>query len=133
LDVKGGSGQRELRWENHPLPPKNAQLANMANKRGHQRQENESISMILAPYPKIKQRPINVYSWTNMAESRALSRGGLSSLKYVGGTLFYDAASGCISVQHQHSFTAAETIQSKIRFEQEALQVGVSVDCYAPH
>jgi hypothetical protein len=58
-------------------------------------------------------------------ESRApgrtmLSRGGSSSLKYVGGTLFYDAASGYISVQHQHSFTAAETIQSKMRFEQEA-------------
>jgi hypothetical protein len=33
-------------------------------------------------------------------------------------------------VQHQHSFTAAETIQSMMRFEQEALQVGVSIDCY---
>jgi hypothetical protein len=58
------------------------------------------------------------------------SRGGSSSLKFVGGTLFYDAASGFISVQHQHSFTAAETVQSKMRFEQEALQAGVAVDCY---
>jgi hypothetical protein len=58
------------------------------------------------------------------------SRGGSSSLKFVGGTLFYDAASGFISVHHQHSFTAAETVQSKMRFEQEALQAGVAVDCY---
>jgi hypothetical protein len=58
------------------------------------------------------------------------SKGGSSSLKYVGGTLFYDAASGYISVQHQHGFTAAETVQSKMRFEHEALQAGVAVDCY---
>jgi hypothetical protein len=59
-----------------------------------------------------------------------LSKGGSSSLKFVGGTLFYDAASGYISVQHQHGFTAAETIQSKMRFEQEALQAGVSIKEY---
>jgi hypothetical protein len=58
-------------------------------------------------------------------ESRApgrtfASKGASSSLKYVGGTLFYDAASGYISIHHQHGFTAAETIQSKIKFEQEA-------------
>jgi hypothetical protein len=58
------------------------------------------------------------------------SKGASSSLKYVGGTLFYDAASGYISIQHQHGLTAAETIQSKIKFEQEASQAGVSVNEY---
>jgi hypothetical protein len=58
------------------------------------------------------------------------SKGASSSLKFVGGTLFYDAASGYISIQHQHGFTAAETIQSKIKFEQEALQSGVSVGSF---
>jgi hypothetical protein len=58
------------------------------------------------------------------------SKGASSSLKFVGGTLFYDAASGFISIQHQHGFTAAETIQSKMKFEQEALQSGVSVGAY---
>jgi hypothetical protein len=58
------------------------------------------------------------------------SKGASSSLKFVGGTLFYDAASGYISVHHQHGLTAAETIQSKIKFEQEASQCGVSVGQY---
>jgi hypothetical protein len=59
-----------------------------------------------------------------------LSRGGSSSLKFVGGTLFYDAASGHILVQHQHGFTTAEMIQSKMHFEQEALQAGVLIKEY---
>jgi hypothetical protein len=68
-------------------------------------------------------------------ESRApgrtfASKGASSSLKYVGGTLFYDAASGYISIHHQHGFTAAETIQSKIKFEQEASQSGVSIGSF---
>jgi hypothetical protein len=58
------------------------------------------------------------------------SKGASSSLKYMGGTLFYDAASGYISINHQHGFTAAETIQSKMSFEQEASQSGVSVSEY---
>jgi hypothetical protein len=58
------------------------------------------------------------------------SKGASSSLKYVGGTLFYDAASGYISIQHQHGFTASETIQAKIKFEQEASQSGVTISAY---
>jgi hypothetical protein len=58
------------------------------------------------------------------------SKGASSSLHYVGGTLFYDAASGYISVHHQHGFTSAETIQSKIKFEQEAKQAGVAINEY---
>jgi hypothetical protein len=58
------------------------------------------------------------------------SKGASSSLKFVGGTLFYDAASGYISIQHQHGLTSAETIQSKIKFEQEAHQNGVTVGEY---
>jgi hypothetical protein len=59
-----------------------------------------------------------------------LSKGCSSLLKYIGGTLFYDAASGYVSVQRQHSFTAAETIQSKMRFKQEAMQAGVTINAY---
>jgi hypothetical protein len=63
-------------------------------------------------------------------ESRApgrtfASKGGSSSLKFVGGTLFYDAASGYISIQHQHSLTAAETIEDSIRTR------GASKRCYS--
>ena len=53
-----------------------------------------------------------------------------SSLKYGEGTLFIDAASGYIHVSHQVGHTAAETIESKMRFEREALTNGVSVQAY---
>ena len=63
---------------------------------------------------------------------RAFTSKGLatSSLTYKGGTLFYDAASGYIVVSHQASSTAAETIESKLRFEREALSSGVSIAAY---
>lgn len=53
-----------------------------------------------------------------------------SSLKYGGGTLFIDAASGFIFASHQVGQTAAETIESKMRFEREALTAGVTVQAY---
>jgi hypothetical protein len=74
---------------------------------------------------------IFIDQYESRAPGRTLySKGGSSSSKYVGGTLFYDAASSYISVYHQFGFTAAETIQSKIRFEQESAQAGVSVRSY---
>ena len=63
---------------------------------------------------------------------RALTSKGIvsSSLKFGGGTLFIDAASGYIFVSHQVGHTAAETIESKMRFEREALACGVSVKAF---
>ena len=45
----------------------------------------------------------------------------VSTFKYKGGTLFCDAASQKIFVHHQVTLTAQETIESKLKFEKEAL------------
>jgi hypothetical protein len=68
-------------------------------------------------------------------ESRELgraftSKGGSSSHKFGGGTLFIDAASNYVFVSHQVGATAHETIQSKIKFEREALTAGVVIQNY---
>ena len=70
--------------------------------------------------------------YQSRVSGRAFTSRGLSSSKdkFEGGTLFYDAASGMIHVYHQYGFTAEETIQSKTRFENEALNCGVMVKQY---
>ena len=50
--------------------------------------------------------------------------------QYCGGTLFCDAASKRISVHHQISLGAHETVMSKQQFEREALTAGVLVQAY---
>ena len=50
--------------------------------------------------------------------------------KYNGGTIFCDHATQYISLTHQVSLRAGETIQSKRRFEREATQFGVKVKSY---
>ena len=52
------------------------------------------------------------------------------SLRYVGGTLFFDHASGKIFVRHQKSLSARETINAKRSVEREALEHGVHVRKY---
>ena len=52
------------------------------------------------------------------------------SLRYGGGTIFVDHASGFIFVNHQVSFTAAETITSKDLFEQKLRHCGVVIKSY---
>jgi len=47
-----------------------------------------------------------------------------------GGTVFCDAASSFISIHHQVSFTANETIRSKMTFEREASVSGVKITSY---
>ena len=47
-----------------------------------------------------------------------------------GGTIFCDAASGYMFLQNQVGFTAAETIETKLAFERDALHVGVSIHSY---
>ena len=52
------------------------------------------------------------------------------SQQMIGGTLFCDAASSRISVHSQVSLSASDTIASKLKFERDALSVGVRVDSY---
>ena len=54
----------------------------------------------------------------------------ISTQKFCGGTLFYDAASCKIKTVHQVSLSAIETVAAKTTFEREALQVGVKVIDY---
>ena len=53
-----------------------------------------------------------------------------SNLSYKGGTIFCDAASGYIYLQHQVSFTSTETVCSLLTFERESAQVGVTIKGY---
>ena len=50
--------------------------------------------------------------------------------KFCGSTVFCDAASHYISVQHQVNLTAAETLKAKAMFEREAQGHGVKVQSY---
>ena len=50
--------------------------------------------------------------------------------KFCGSTIFCDAASHFISVQHQVNLTATETLKAKAMFERSADQYGVSVKAY---
>ena len=54
----------------------------------------------------------------------------ITTQKYCGGTLFYDAATGKMKVVHQVSLGAQETVQSKLEFEREAHQLGITVKNY---
>ena len=53
-----------------------------------------------------------------------------TSNSYVGGTVFVDAASSAIFLYCQLSFTASETIRSKLVFEREEATVGIKVKGY---
>ena len=52
------------------------------------------------------------------------------SLRYCGGTIFLDHATGFVYVSHQVSFSAAATITAKELFEQEMARTGVKVKRY---
>ena len=55
---------------------------------------------------------------------------GVHTQTYMGGTLFCDAASGCVSVHNQVSLGASDMIASKIKFEHNAMSTGVTVQDY---
>jgi hypothetical protein len=62
---------------------------------------------------------------------RAFTTKGMSSSShFTGGTLFVDAASNYVYVSHQMGSTANETIQSKVKFEREAMTCGVTIQAY---
>ena len=50
--------------------------------------------------------------------------------KFKGSTIFCDAASGLLHVEHQVTFTANETIQSKVCFERMAAEHGTLIQNY---
>ena len=53
-----------------------------------------------------------------------------STLQFEGGTLFYDAASSYIYCNHQVGLTAFETLESKMKFERDAMTNGVAEQAY---
>ena len=58
-------------------------------------------------------------------------RGGqVHSQKFKGGSLYCDAATGRVKVYYQSSFTAEETLQTKLQFEKEAVTEGVEIQAY---
>ena len=50
--------------------------------------------------------------------------------QYVGGTVFYDHASGYLNFIHQPTLGSADTVRSKMLYEQELLQYGRKVGGY---
>jgi len=56
--------------------------------------------------------------------------GLLHSSGYSGRTVFYDAASKFLCVELQVGYTAIETIKSKLRYDCQAMNVGVKVNSY---
>ena len=59
------------------------------------------------------------------------SRGGTRlEDKYHGGAIFVDHASGHISIRHQVSLQATDTIHSKLSYKSEAFASGVTVQAY---
>ena len=50
--------------------------------------------------------------------------------QYVGGTVFYNHASGYVNFIHQPTLGSADTVCSKMLFEQEMLQYGRKVGGY---
>ena len=50
--------------------------------------------------------------------------------KFCGSTVFCDAASGFIHVEHQVTLNASDTINAKTAFERAAMDLGVTVDAY---
>jgi len=50
--------------------------------------------------------------------------------KYCSGTLFYDAASQLIQIFHQPSLGSSDALNSKIKFEKEAVHCGITINAY---
>ena len=58
-------------------------------------------------------------------------RGGqVHNQKFKGGSLYCDAATGRVKVYYQSSFTAEETLQTKLQSEKEAVAEGVEIQAY---
>ena len=56
--------------------------------------------------------------------------GEQESLQHSGGTIFVDHATGFVYLVHQVSFTAVETINAQVLFEQEMGRAGIRVKHY---
>ena len=75
---------------------------------------------------------VSVDQYESSVRGRRLETKGREKFehRYCGGALFYDHASGKISVYHQVSLSAHETLQSKQAFERDALLCGFKVSKY---
>ena len=88
--------------------------------------------------PTLKQTANSPGSWIAMDQHVHTTPGhgpsitGITpaSLKYVGGTLFVDCATGYIHCVHQTTLNALETLLAKQKFEQDAMLHGVQVHSY---
>jgi hypothetical protein len=58
------------------------------------------------------------------------TKGSSKSVTYCVGAIFVDHATGFISVQHQQTFGAADTIKAKLQFERAAYDDGVIIQDY---
>ena len=57
--------------------------------------------------------------------------GQVHAHKYKGGSLYCDVATGRVKIYFQSSFTAEETVWTKILFEKESAAEGVKIRCYS--
>ena len=75
---------------------------------------------------------ISVDHYVCKAPGRLYSSKGATNARdmYHGGSIWVDHASGYISVQHQVSLSAADTIKAKLKFEREAYDFGVAIQGY---
>jgi len=75
---------------------------------------------------------ISVDHYQSAVPGRPYSSRGSTDTKnmYHGGAIFVDHASGYLSVKHQVSLSAADTIKAKLKFEREASESGVIIQGY---
>ena len=73
---------------------------------------------------------VSMDQYVCQVHGRLPGKRGRESAKYCGGTIFVDHASGFVHLEHQISFTAAETLRSKLAFEQEVGRCGRAVKAY---
>ena len=68
----------------------------------------------------------------SFVRGRLLHTAGREPLKdrFCGSTVFCDAASGYIHVEHQVTFNASDSIMAKESFERMALHMGVTIESY---
>ena len=73
---------------------------------------------------------VSIDQYQSRTPGRRLGTKGSEKKKFCGGTLFYDHGTQYISINHQVSLNAGETVQSKDIFEQEMANFGRKVKAY---
>ena len=73
---------------------------------------------------------VSIDQYQSTTPGRRLGSKGKEKKKFCGGTLFYDHSTQYISIKHQVSLNAGETVQSKEVFEQVMSSFGRKVKSY---